>query len=127
MRWRSSPSSTPTRPATATPLCYVRLAEQGELEIRGADQLAWLDRFRSDINNLRAALEWCLLTGDTTRAARLAGALAWFWTLNGMLTEAIQHLERLVESDEVPPRDSRQVPVGLRAPRGVARPSRDGS
>ena len=82
---------------------YVRLAEQGELEIRGADQLAWLDRFRSDINNLRGALEWCLLTADTTRAARLAGALAWFWTLNGMLTEAIQHLERLVESDEVPP------------------------
>ena len=57
------------------------------------DQLEWLDRFRSDINNFRAALEWCLLTGDVDRAARLAGALAWFWTLNGMLTEAIQHLE----------------------------------
>ena len=83
---------------------YVQLAEQGEVEIRGADQLAWLDQFRSDINNLRAALEWCLLTGDTSRAARLAGALAWFWTLNGMLTEAIQHLERLVEVDDVPPR-----------------------
>jgi predicted ATPase/DNA-binding SARP family transcriptional activator len=81
---------------------YVRLAEQGELEIRGADQLAWLDCFRSDINNLRGALEWCLLTGDTTRAARLAGALSWFWTLNGMLTEAVQHLERLVDIDEVP-------------------------
>ena len=29
--------------------------------------------------------------------------LAWFWTLNGMLTEAIQHLERLVDIDDVPP------------------------
>ena len=67
------------------------------------DQLAWLDRFRSDLNNFRAALEWCLLTGDTTGAARLAGALAWFWTLNGMLTEAIEHLERLVDVDELPP------------------------
>ena len=28
------------------------------------------------------------------RAARQAGALAWFWTLDGMLTEAIDHLER---------------------------------
>ncbi|HEX4980744.1 MAG TPA: BTAD domain-containing putative transcriptional regulator [Ilumatobacteraceae bacterium] len=82
---------------------YVRLAEQGEVQIRGADQLAWLDQFRSDINNLRAALDWCLLTGDTTRAARLAGALAWFWTLNGMLTEAIQHLERLVDVADVAP------------------------
>jgi predicted ATPase/DNA-binding SARP family transcriptional activator len=81
----------------------VELAEHGELEVRGSNQLVWLDRFRNDVNNFRAALEWCLLTGDTTRAARLAGALAWFWTLNGMLTEAIQHLERLVDIDDVPP------------------------
>ena len=99
----SSPSSTPTRPVTVTPTSTSQLAEQGEVAIRGPDQLAWLDQFRSEINNFRAALEWCLLTGDTTRAARLAGALAWFWTLNGMLTEAIQQLERLVDIDEVPP------------------------
>jgi tetratricopeptide (TPR) repeat protein len=73
------------------------------VEIRGVNQLAWLDEVRSDINNLRAALEWCLLTGDTSRAARLAGALAWFWTLNGMLTEAIQHLERLIEVPDLSP------------------------
>jgi tetratricopeptide (TPR) repeat protein len=82
---------------------YVHLAEHGEMEIRGPNQLAWLDRFRNDLNNFRAALEWCLSTGDTTSAARLAGALAWFWTLDGMLTEAIDHLERLVEIDDVPP------------------------
>ena len=82
---------------------YGQLAERGELEIRGPDQLTWLDRFRSDLNNFRVALEWCLSTGDTTGAARLAGALAWFWTLNGMLTEAIEHLERLVDLDELPP------------------------
>jgi predicted ATPase len=82
---------------------YVQLAEHGEAEIRGASQLAWLDHLRSDINNLRAALDWCLLTGDTTRAARLAGSLAWFWTLNGMLTEAVQHLERLVEVADLEP------------------------
>ena len=82
---------------------FVQLAERGELAIRGPDQLAWLDRFRTDVNNFRGALEWCLLTGDTTRTARLAGALAWFWTLNGMLTEAIQQLERLVDIDDVPP------------------------
>ena len=82
---------------------YVQRAEQGELAIRGPNQLDHLDRFRTDLNNFRAALDWCLSTGDTTSAARQAGALAWFWTLNGMLTEAIQHLERLIEIDDVPP------------------------
>jgi tetratricopeptide (TPR) repeat protein len=41
--------------------------------------------------------------GDVDRAAREAGALAWFWTLNGMLTEAIGHLERLVMIETIPP------------------------
>jgi predicted ATPase/DNA-binding SARP family transcriptional activator len=81
---------------------YVKLAEQAETGIRGHDQQAWLDRCRSDVNNLRAALEWTLLTGDVERAARQAGALAWFWTLNGMLTEAINHLERLVAVEDLP-------------------------
>jgi tetratricopeptide (TPR) repeat protein len=43
-----------------------------------------------------------LFTGDVGRAARQAGALAWFWTLNGMLTEAIDHLERLVGVEDIP-------------------------
>ena len=80
---------------------YTQLAERGEIAIRGPEQLEWLDRFRSDINNLRAALEWSLLTGDVGQAARQAGALAWFWTLNGMLTEAIDHLERLVGAQDI--------------------------
>jgi predicted ATPase/DNA-binding SARP family transcriptional activator len=81
---------------------FTDLAEQGEIAIRGPDQAEWLERFRNDINNLRAALEWSLTTGDIDRAARQAGALAWFWTLNGMLTEAIDHLGRLVGLKELP-------------------------
>jgi predicted ATPase/DNA-binding SARP family transcriptional activator len=82
---------------------FVQLAEQGEVEIRGPDQLPWLERFRADVNNFRTSIDWCLFTGDSTRAARQAGALAWFWTLNGMLAEAVQHLERLVEVEDMPP------------------------
>lgn len=80
---------------------FTDLAEQGGIAIRGPGQGDWLERLRSDINNLRAALEWSLTTGDVDRAARQAGALAWFWTLNGMLTEAIDHLERLVGLKEL--------------------------
>jgi predicted ATPase len=60
---------------------YVDLAERGEIEIRGPRQLEWLERFRDDVNNFRAALDWSLLTGDIGGAARGAGAHAWFWTL----------------------------------------------
>ena len=83
-------------------LHYVAVAERGEAEIRGPGQLEWLDRFRDDINNFRAAIEWSLTTGDVDHAGRLAGALAWFWTLNGMLSEAVAHLEALIDADDVP-------------------------
>jgi tetratricopeptide (TPR) repeat protein len=82
---------------------FTELAERGEAAIRGHDQLVWLERFRSDVNNFRAAIEWSLLTGSVDRAARQAGALSWFWTLNGMLTEAIEHLERLVSIEDLSP------------------------
>jgi predicted ATPase len=82
---------------------YVGLAEEGESHIRAPEQLQWLERFRLDINNFRVAIDWSLLTGNIEQAARHAGALGWFWTLNGMLSEAVQQLERLVLSGEVPP------------------------
>jgi predicted ATPase len=82
---------------------FTEVAERGEVAIRSPEQLEWLERFRADVNNFRAALEWSLSTGDVHQAARQAGALAWFWTLNGMLTEAIDHLERLVAVEEIPP------------------------
>jgi predicted ATPase/DNA-binding SARP family transcriptional activator len=81
---------------------FTEVAERGEVAIRGPEQLEWLERLRADVNNFRAALEWSLSTGDVDHAARQAGALAWFWTLNGMLTEAIDHLERLVNIEDIP-------------------------
>jgi predicted ATPase/DNA-binding SARP family transcriptional activator len=81
---------------------YAELAERGEIGIRGSDQLAWLESLRSDVNNFRAALDWSLVTGDLACAARQAAALSWFWTLNGMLTEAIRPLERLLADDDIP-------------------------
>jgi tetratricopeptide (TPR) repeat protein len=81
---------------------YAELAVRGEVGIRGSEQLAWLEALRSDINNFRTALDWSLATGDLTCAARQAAALSWFWTLNGMLTEAIRPLARLLPAEDVP-------------------------
>ena len=76
---------------------YLALAEQGELGIRGSDQRHWLELLRGAVPQHRAALEWLLSTGNGEDAARLAGALGWFWVLDGMLADAHHHLGQIVD------------------------------
>jgi tetratricopeptide (TPR) repeat protein len=81
---------------------HVERAERAEHGIQGADQLMWLDRLRMDVPDHRAALEWLVSTGDGIRAARLAGALGWFWTLDGMLAEACSRLQQVLAFEVLP-------------------------
>lgn len=80
---------------------FLALAERGEIGIRGADQRNWLDQLRAAVPQHRAALEWLLSTGDGENAARLAGALGWFWVLDGMLADAHHHLGQIVDLPEL--------------------------
>lgn len=89
--------------------CFVELAELAEHGIRGFDQIAWLAKLRLDLPNHRAVLEWLVSTGDSDGAARLAGALGWFWTLDGMLADACQQLERVLEFPDLPDRRRSKV------------------
>ena len=89
--------------------CFVELAELAEHGIRGSDQNLWLTKLRLDLPNHRAVLEWLVSTGDSDGAARLAGALGWFWTLDGMLADACQQLERVLEFTELPGRRRSKV------------------
>lgn len=82
---------------------YTELAEVGGKKIGGPDQLEWLGAMRADVANFRAALERSFASGQYELAVRLAGALGWFWTLEGMLDEAMDYLERAVAHTEVPP------------------------
>ena len=82
---------------------YTDLAETGEQGIVGADQVVWLAHLRADVPNFRAAVEWSFAAGEYELAARVAGALGWFWTLEGMLDEAVGYLERAVAHSDVPP------------------------
>ena len=92
---------------------YVQLAEQAELGIRGSDQRHWLDRLRADLPNHRGALEWMISAGRGTGAARLAGALGWFWILDGMLSDACTHLEAVLEFRDLPSREHAKVSWSL--------------
>lgn len=81
---------------------YTHLAEAGEQKIQGPDQMVWLANLRADVPNFRAGMAWSFANGQYELAVRLAGALGWFWTLEGMLDEAIDYLERAVARTEVP-------------------------
>jgi non-specific serine/threonine protein kinase len=65
---------------------YLEMAEQAELELRGADQVGWLERLEVDHENLRAAWRWSMQHRPDL-AMRLAAALWRFWELHGHLTE----------------------------------------
>ena len=69
-------------------------AEDG---LRGADQLAWLDRIEADHDTLRGVLDWAAIHSPND-GLRLAGMLGWFWYLRGSGAEARQRLTDLLEA-----------------------------
>jgi tetratricopeptide (TPR) repeat protein len=85
---------------------YLALGEQAEPELVGPAALLWEDRLEEENDNLRAALAWSLLAeGGAELGLRLAGALQWFWSKPGHLSEARTWLEGALEhsTGAVPP------------------------
>ena len=79
----------------------VMLAEQAELQLRGAEQVAWLDRLEDEHDNLRAALDGALEARspgeegqESDAGLRLASALWWFWYLRLYRREGLEWLQR---------------------------------
>ncbi|MGH2372250.1 MAG: tetratricopeptide repeat protein [bacterium] len=76
---------------------HMGLAEQAEPELRGFNQIAWLDRLEIDHDDLRAALEWSkTVNASGEMGLRLAGALYRFWGLRGYLSEGRHWLDTLL-------------------------------
>ncbi len=65
---------------------FLRLAEEVEPKLEGAEQAIWLDRLGAEHDNLREALAWSM-QGAPERGVRLAGALGRFWLIRGHFTE----------------------------------------
>lgn len=74
---------------------FLNLAERADKAMRGPDQIVWGARIEAEYDNLRAALEWSVATGQTETALRLLGALGWPWEVSGHYREARRWLDRI--------------------------------
>jgi predicted ATPase/DNA-binding CsgD family transcriptional regulator len=85
---------------------YQGLAERFNADWFGPRQLAWSQRMRAELPELRAALAFCLATpGEEPAAVRLAGTLNFFWYGCGATREGRLWLERALAADPSPTRD----------------------
>ena len=73
---------------------FLGLAEESEPELRGPDQVEWLDRLEVEHDNLRAAIEWSLGREETEKGLRIAGSLWWFWFVRSYWGEGNEWLEK---------------------------------
>jgi len=77
---------------------YLRLCEQAEAALTGAQQLAWLERLEHEHENLQAALQWLIARHQTETVLRMASALQLYWFCRGRLGEGRKLLEQALEA-----------------------------
>jgi predicted ATPase len=75
--------------------CLV-LAEEGAAATTDSERVKWFDCFEVEHENLRAALEWLIESGDAEWGLRLGLALFGFWEAREYLSEARDRLEKLI-------------------------------
>ncbi|MDT9693451.1 BTAD domain-containing putative transcriptional regulator [Streptomyces sp. P9(2023)] len=92
---------------------YTALAERAEPLLRSREQLPWIRRIETDLDNIRAALHRTTVTApDEAAAHRLVLAIGWFWGLRNYRTEGLAWTERALRLGEDPddPEDPRYWP-----------------
>jgi predicted ATPase/DNA-binding CsgD family transcriptional regulator len=83
-----------TRAAHARWVCD--LVEQADAAIHGPSQVEWRKRLESELDNVRAAIDWAVDADETALALRLINALDELWWMSGRFTEARAWLERIL-------------------------------
>jgi len=62
-------------------------AGQVDRGLQGANQQRWLDAADTELDNLRAAMDWCIVDGQADAALSIAGALGWYWWYSGQASD----------------------------------------
>jgi predicted ATPase/tRNA A-37 threonylcarbamoyl transferase component Bud32 len=94
----ASGEESPTRRAHAA-YCLV-LAEEGAAESADGEQKGWLDRFETEHDNFRMALEWLTETHNAEWGLRLGIALFRFWEMREYLAEGRERLGKLLRLEQ---------------------------
>ncbi|QQM41862.1 BTAD domain-containing putative transcriptional regulator [Streptomyces liliifuscus] len=63
------------------------LVEEADPLLRSADQLRWIGRLESDLDNIRAALHRALVAADEPELGSIVLAMGWFWWLRNFRRE----------------------------------------
>jgi predicted ATPase/class 3 adenylate cyclase/DNA-binding CsgD family transcriptional regulator len=76
---------------------YLSLVETAAAELRGPDELRWLDTIEAEFDNIRAALAFSIADPDSAEPGlRLAAGLRWFCYMRGHSAEVIESLSALL-------------------------------
>jgi predicted ATPase/class 3 adenylate cyclase/Tfp pilus assembly protein PilF len=78
---------------------FLTLAEEAYTELKGPDQLEWIERLEVEHDNIRAALSWASQPKEVEVALRLGGALWEFWSMRGYHSEGRRWLEDALAMD----------------------------
>jgi tetratricopeptide (TPR) repeat protein len=81
---------------------FLSLAEKGDQEIRGPNQIEWLQRLGMMRDNFRAALQWAIETEQVEAALYLARKLSWLWFMEAEFNEGRQWLGRVLALPDAP-------------------------
>lgn len=76
---------------------YLKLAEEAEPKLIGAEQVTWFNRMDGEHDNIRTALDWSSSEGRVEKGLRLGGALFRFWLTRGYWSEGYQRLDGLLK------------------------------
>ncbi|MFF2963555.1 BTAD domain-containing putative transcriptional regulator [Streptomyces sp. NPDC057963] len=77
---------------------FVALVEAAEPRLRSGDQLPWIERLETNLDNIRAALHRTVTTTPSEPdAVRLVLGMGWFWFLRNFRSEGLGWAERAVE------------------------------
>ena len=76
---------------------------QAEAGLDGPEQLAWLERFDAEIDNVRSAIDWAR-DRDPAMYASIVTGCATAWGLRGLLHEARAEFARLLQRDDLDPK-----------------------
>ncbi|MFF4400038.1 BTAD domain-containing putative transcriptional regulator [Streptomyces sp. NPDC001480] len=72
------------------------LVEKADPLLRSGEQLPWISRLETELDNIRAALDRAVRTGDETQAGALVLRMGWFWWLRNYRQESEAWVQRVL-------------------------------